>query len=167
MNPNANDTATTGQWQRGNPQGTSSSGIATQLDPCAGASANCLVTGLTAGSSVGANDIDGGITSIQSPAIALPATGVLTLDFAYYMAHLNNASSADFLRVVVVPAGAGGTTVFQELGAANNDAAAWANTSVDLSAFAGQSIRLRIEAADASGGSLVEAAVDNVTITRR
>jgi glucose/arabinose dehydrogenase len=167
VNPNANDTATTGQWQRGNPQGTSSGGSSMQLDPCAGGSTNCLVTGLSAGSSVGVNDIDGGTTSIQSPAIALPATGVLTLDFSYYMAHLNNASSADFLRVIVVPAGASGTTVFQELGAANTDAAVWANTSVDISAFAGQSIRVLIQAADASGASLVEAAVDNVTVTRR
>ena len=58
--------------------------------------------------------------------------------------------------------------MFQELGAANNDAAAWANhVASNLNSFAGQTIRLRIEAADASGGSLVEAAVDNVTITRR
>ena len=57
--------------------------------------------------------------------------------------------------------------MFQELGAANNDAAAWATTSANLTSFAGQTVRLRIEAADASGASLVEAAVDNVTITRR
>ena len=75
VNPNGTDTASTGAWARGNPQPTNSGGTAMQLDLCAGGSANCLVTGLSAGTSVGANDIDGGTTSIQSPAITLPATG--------------------------------------------------------------------------------------------
>jgi subtilisin family serine protease len=46
-NPSGTDTATTGAWQRGTPQATSS-GIATQLGACAGGS-NCLVTGLSGG----------------------------------------------------------------------------------------------------------------------
>jgi aminopeptidase S len=36
---------------------------------------------------------------------------------------------------------------------------------VDLSAYAGRSVRLLVEAADASTASLVEAAVDDVLIT--
>ena len=163
-NPNGTDTATTGAWQRGTPQQTSS-GSVMQLGACAGGS-NCLVTGLTAGASVGDNDIDNGTTSIQSPAIALPASGTLTLGFSYYFAHLNNSSSADFFRVSIV--GPGGTTqVFQELGSAATDAAAYSTQSVNISSFAGQSIRILIQAADASTGSLVEAAVDNVTVTQQ
>jgi hypothetical protein len=46
-------------------------GMPLQLGSCQG-SANCLITGLAAGSSNGANDVDGGQTSIESPAIALP-----------------------------------------------------------------------------------------------
>jgi aminopeptidase S len=57
--------------------------------------------------------------------------------------------------------------VIQELGTAANDAAAWTTQSVDISAFAGQSIRIVITAADNAGGSLVEAGVDDVVITRR
>jgi hypothetical protein len=103
---------------------------------------------------------------IQSPPINLPATGTLTLGFSYYFAHLNNSSSADFFRVSIV--GAGGTTqVFQELGSAANDAAAYSTQSVNISSFAGQSIRILIQAADAATGSLVEAAVDNVTVTQQ
>jgi lysyl endopeptidase len=164
-NPNATDTATTGRWQRGNPEGTTSGGTALQLDPCAGGTPNCLVTGLTAGGSAGANDVDGGVTTIQSPAIALPSGTGLTLTFNFYFAHLGNSSSADFFRVRVVGPG-GTTTVFQELGTASVDAAAWAPATVSLSAFAGQTVRIRIEAADAAEGSLVEAAVDDVKITR-
>ena len=57
----------------------------------------------------------------SSPAIALPASGTLTLSFAYYFAHLNNSSSADFFRVSVVN-GSTATVVFQELGTAADDA---------------------------------------------
>src|SRR6185503_20168742 len=114
--------------------------------------------GRLAGSAVGANDVDGGVTSIDSPVIALPATGSLTLSFFYYFAHLNNATSADFFRVSVVN-GTTATVVFQEPGTAATDAAAFVQRSVNLTPFAGQPIRIRFEAADAAGGSLVEAAV--------
>jgi hypothetical protein len=164
VNPGATDTATTGRWQRGNPQGTSSGGAAMQLDPCDANGASCLVTGLTAGSAVGANDVDGGTTSIQSPAITLPASGSVTLRFAYYFAHLNNSSSADFFRVRIVGTGSP-VTVFEELGAATTDAASWVTRTVSLNAFLGQTIRIRVEAADAAAGSLVEAAVDTVRVT--
>ena len=48
-------------------------------------------------------------------------------------------------------------TVFQRLGAAVNLNGAWATNTVSLNAFAGQTVRLVIEAADASTASLVEA----------
>ena len=48
---------------------------------------------------------------------------------------------------------------------ANNDNGAWASTTVDVSAFAGQSVLIVVEAANASTASLVEAAVDDVRIT--
>ncbi|MFC7648740.1 hypothetical protein ACFQX6_56080 [Streptosporangium lutulentum] len=81
------------------------------------------------------------------------------------MAHGSNASSADFLRVRVV--GSTTTQVFQQLGAASNRNGAWATATADISAFAGQSVRILIEAGDASGASLVEAGIDDVTITRQ
>ena len=63
----------------------------------------------------------------------------------------------------------GSTTslVFEELGAANNDDAVWAASSANISSFAGQTVRILIEAADASTASLVEAAIDNVQITQQ
>jgi aminopeptidase S len=126
---------------------------------------NDLVTGPLAGASAGVNDVDGGVTTITSPAITLPTTGTLTLSFSFYLAHLNNATSADFFRVFVV----GNTTsqVFQVLGAAANRTGTFAVQSVNISAFAGQSIRIRFEAADAATASLIEAAVDDVRITQQ
>ena len=157
------DTAATGQWQRANPE-TTTSGITTQQGTTPSGSFD-LVTGATAGASAGVNDVDGGTTSIQSPAIAIPAGGTVTLSLAFYFAHLNNATSADFFRVRVV--GATSATVIEELGTAADDAATFATRTVDISAFAGQTVRLVIETADAATASLVEAAVDDVKITRQ
>jgi aminopeptidase S len=156
------NTATAGLWERADPAATSS-GVATQLGTTTSGSFD-LVTGAAAGASAGVNDVDGGATIIGSPAIALPA-GTLTLSFSWYLAHLNNATSADYLRVRVV-AGATTTTVFSQAGAATDRAAAWQSATVDLSAYAGQSVRLQVEAADVAGASLVEAAVDDVRIVR-
>ena len=160
-NPTGTDTATTGVWERGNPEDTNSTGLKQLGTTVSGI--NDLVTGRLAGSSAGVNDIDGGVTSIRSPLITLPSTGTLTLSFSYYLAHGSNASSADFLRVRIV--GASATTVFQRLGAATNVNGAWASTSVSLNAFAGQSVRILIEAADAGTASLVEAGIDDVRVT--
>ena len=54
--------------------------------------------------------------------------------------------------------------VFEELGSGEYDFASWENFSVDISAFAGQTVRLLIAAADAGSGSLIEAGVDDVMI---
>jgi subtilisin family serine protease len=164
-NASGTDTATTGQWARANPETTTSSGTKQLGTTVSGV--NDLVTGpLLGASGAGTFDIDGGTTSIQSPAITLSGGTSFTLNFSYYMAHGTNSSTADFFRVRIV-VGSTVTTVFEELGAANNDDAAWATGTVNLSQFAGQTIRILIEAADASTASLVEAGVDDVRITRQ
>jgi extracellular elastinolytic metalloproteinase len=162
-NPNGTDTATTGRWERGDPEATDSGG-AKQLGTTT-SGVNDLVTARLAGASAGVNDIDGGVTSIRSPAITLPATGTLTLTFNQYLAHGSNATSADFLRVSVV--GTTTSVVFQRVGAAVNLNGAWAAASANLTPFAGQTIRLLIEAADAGTASLVEAGIDDVRVTRQ
>jgi hypothetical protein len=73
------------------------------------------------------------------------------------------ASSADFLRVSIVHNG-GTTPVLTRSGAAADLDAVWTVSSASLTPYAGQSIRILIGAADASGASLVEAAVDDVRI---
>jgi extracellular elastinolytic metalloproteinase len=162
-NPNGTDTATTGAWERGDPEATDSSGPKQLGTTVSGV--NDLVTARLAGAAAGTNDIDGGITSIRSPAISLPATGTLTLSFSYYLAHGSNATTADFLRVSVV--GSSTSVVFQRLGAAADVDGAWATATANLSSFAGQTVRLLIEAADAATASLVEAGIDDVRITQQ
>ncbi|GAB3965160.1 M14 family zinc carboxypeptidase [Plantactinospora veratri] len=161
VNPAGTDTATSGAWERGTAQATASSG-AKQLAAYAGS--NDLVTGRLAGAAAGDHDVDGGVTSVQSPAITLPGSGTLTLSLAWYLAHGSNASTADYLRVSVVHSG-GTTQLLNQAGAASNRNGGWTTATANLSAYAGQSVRLLVQAADDSGASLVEAAVDNVTIT--
>jgi aminopeptidase S len=162
VNAGATDTATSGRFERGDPAATSS-GVATQLGTTVSGSYD-LVTGATAGASAGANDVDAGTTTVRSPAITLPS-GTLNLSFSWYLSHLNNATSGDYFRVRVI-SGTTTTTVFTQAGAASNRAAAWQTATVNLSAYAGQSVRLQVEAADTGTASLVEAAVDNVLITQ-
>ncbi len=164
-NPAGSDTASTGRWQVANPSGTSLNGVAQQLGTTTSGS-QALVTDGRAGSSVGSYDIDGGVTSVRSPNIELPTGADLMLSFNYYMAHLSNSSSADFLRITVVGP-TGSQVVYQELGAGNNDAAAWVTYSGSLNQFAGQTIYFLVEAADASNGSLVEAGIDDLLIEAR
>ncbi|MFI6793547.1 M14 family zinc carboxypeptidase [Nonomuraea sp. NPDC050383] len=161
--PSGTDTATAGQWERGDPADTTSSG-AKQLGTTV-SGANDLVTGRLAGTAAGDHDVDGGVTSIQSPPITLPSGGTLSLSLSWYLAHGSNSSSADYLRVRVV--GDTTATVLQQAGAAANRNGSWSAATADVTAFAGQTVRVVIDAADVSGASLVEAGVDDVRITRR
>ena len=161
-NAAATDTATLGLWERGDPDPTSSSGTKQLGTTTSGV--NDLVTGRLAGASPGENDVDGGTTSIQSPAIALPASGNLSLTFNSYLANGSNSSTADFLRVRVV--GTTTQTVYTRSGSATNVNGAWLSNNVSLNAFAGQTVRIVVEAADASTASLVEAGVDDLRVTR-
>jgi trimeric autotransporter adhesin len=158
-NPDGTDTATRGRWERGVPEQYTGGGIIIQ-NGTTPSPVNDLVTGA---STVGSNgDIDGGSTSVQSPPIVLPS-GILTLSFSYYLAHRNDSSADDFFRASVVTS-SGATVLFQELGTATNDAASFTLRSVDLSPFAGQTVRIRFAAGDFAVDNLLEAAVDDVRI---
>jgi Zn-dependent metalloprotease len=161
VNPSGTDAATAGRFERGTGEATSYSGTNLQL-AAAGGSGD-LVTGASAGADVGANDIDGGATSIQSAEIALPADGTLTLSFSWYFGHLDNAAGDDYLRVRVV--GGSETTVLNEVGAGSDRAAGWQTASVDISGHAGQTVRVLVDAADAGTPSLIEAGIDDLKIT--
>jgi len=162
-NPNRTDTAYRGTWERANPQSVYYNGYK-QLGITASGSYD-LVTGPLSGRSAGDNDVDGGITTMRSPNMTLPSGRSLTLTFSYYFAHANNSSSVDYLRVKIV--GSTTSTIFQEVGARNDDDASWQTFSVSLNNFAGQTVYILIEAADAGNESLVEAAIDDVLIVAK
>ncbi len=160
-NPSGTDTATTGAWGVSNPEQTSS-GITLQLGTTVSGS-QALVTDGRAGSSAGTYDIDNGTTSVRSPDVALPAGANLELSFSSYFAHLTNGTTEDFFRVTLVGSG-GSQVIVEERGDGTEVAAVWAGSTTDISSFGGQTVYLLIEAADAGGGSLIEAGVDDVLI---
>ena len=162
LNPNGSDSASTGRWQRANPEPSSYNSYVMQLGNAAEGQ-YALVTDGRAGTSVGSYDVDNGVTSIRSPDIDLSNARSASVSLSYYLAHLNNSSSEDFLSIKVV--GNTTTTLLDERGAANYDNATWQTGNYDLNQYAGEQIYLLIETADASGASLVEAAIDNIVIT--
>jgi carboxypeptidase T len=160
------DTATSGLWAVANPAPTSSSGRKQLGTTVSGSRA--LVTGASAGASASSNDVDGGRTTIRSRAIGLPADAAEfgPLTFRYAFAHNAAATKADAFRLVVQAEDGTRTVVFERRGRSADVDAAWLSASVDLDAWAGQSIRLVFEAVDGGRGNLVEAAVDDIRIRR-
>lgn len=163
-NPYNTDRASSGQWELGHLEATTYQNIATQRAANTGNAA--LATGLQAGSMVGSYDLDGGLSSIRSPAINLPSDTKYRLEFAYYFAHLWNASTNDFFRVSVVE-GNRRHLLLEQTGNLANRAAQWTNFNTDLAAYAGKTIYILLEAADADAGSIVEAALDSLKIVKQ
>jgi predicted secreted protein len=163
VNPAGNDTATTGMWERDDPQGTTAYGTALQLNDTV-SGGTCLVTGAPAGLNAGTFDIDGGDTTILSPEIHLPQSAAgITLELNYTLAHLYNSSADDFLRITVI-SDSDSQVILNESGAGQNRPGRWSRLTASLNGFAGNTIQLVIEAADNGRASLVEAAIDDVRI---
>jgi hypothetical protein len=166
VNADGTDTATAGGWQRGDPAATSTAGGVKQLgDATSGISV--LGTGLAAGTSASANDLDGGRSTILSPVIDLPAGLGQTLQFRWSFAHDASPGRGDGLTVEVVDVVSGTRrAVFRVLSNGTDTDGAWRAATISLDTFAGSRIRLRFVAADAAPDGLVEAEVDDIRVTR-
>jgi hypothetical protein len=158
-NPYGTDTATGGKWIRANPEGT------TYQSNSVPSGNRAMVTAYKAGAGVQSYDVDGGVTSVRSTPISL-GDAVGYLFFRYYFAHGASSSSSDSFEVYVEAEGGTRTLVKEEKGAANKDTPSWASASVPLTPWAGQTVRIVFVAADRGASSTVEAAVDDVRVTR-
>jgi hypothetical protein len=156
------DTASTGQWGRSNPSLTTFDGVAMQPDNAAEGEF-ALITDGQSGSRLGSFDVDNGVTTMKSPNIDLTEASQANLSFSYFFAHLGNANSDDYLRVKIV--GSTTSTVLEKRGTREVVGADWQTHHVDISEFAGQSVYILVEAADAGRGSLIEAGIDSVDIS--
>jgi carboxypeptidase T len=157
--PDGTDTATAGTWQRADPKATKLQ--AGQVP----SGSRALVTGARAGRRVRSYDLDGGESTVRSPAIALPdEVGKLT--FRYYFAHRGDATSQDHFRAFVEDAEGVRTMIHEELGSATRDLPVWRKVAVSMTPWAGQTVRIVFVAADDGAPSAIEAAVDDVRIKR-
>ena len=163
--PDKTDTATSGRWDRVIAQPTYASGPK-QLASSSGQ--YDLATGGGAGANAQANDLDG-TTTIRSRAVTLDAdpANVGELAFRYTFAHGLSSTSADWFRVQVEQEDGTRTTVFQQSGRHADRDGSWATVNVNLDAYAGQTIRIVVQAKDGGPDNLVEAAIDDVRIRRQ
>ncbi|MFL5680000.1 MAG: M14 family metallopeptidase [Chloroflexota bacterium] len=164
VNPDGTDTATAGVWQRANPGSISANSKATQLGTTPSGSID-FVTQAAVGGTASKSDVDGGVTTVRSAPVTIPAT-VGPLTFRYYLAHQYGGTAADGFRAYVEDAGGTRTLVFQKAGSAADVAAAWTSASVSMAPWVGKTVRLVFTATDADADNLVEAAFDDVRIER-
>ena len=163
-NPDGTDTASeTSRFSRGDPQPTSWNGHPMQLGTAV-SGRYVLGTGLAAGTSPGARDLDGTTTVRSVPITLADPSGVLS--FRYVFAH-GPSSSADSLAAYVEDSTGHRTQGWQQVGSASTVAAAWTRAAVSLDPWAGQTVHLVFQASDGGPDSLVEAELDDIRVERR
>lgn len=165
------DDASAGIWEWGNPNGTEdSSGEVQPENDHSPYGTNCFVTG-NGGGSIGADDVDGGVTTLLSPQLELEGYGEIYL--SYWRWYINNAGDnpgSDHWRVDV--SNNGGTS-WVNLEDTQYSSRQWVNNRYILSDYieVSNNMQFRFTAEDiqypgdnGNGGSLVEAALDDVYI---
>ncbi|KAA3605584.1 MAG: T9SS C-terminal target domain-containing protein [Calditrichaeota bacterium] len=155
------DDATSGEWIRDDPVGTD----AQPEDDHTDVGVACFVTGnANPGQAAGANDVDGGITTLVSP--IFDATTVINPIVDYYRWYSNDQGASpgnDFFNIQISNNGGSTWTVLENTNVSNN---AWENFRFLISDFVTPTAQcqLRFIAQDLGQGSLVEAAVDDILV---
>jgi carboxypeptidase T len=158
----AGDTATTGKWARGNPIGTSSGGQPANpeddFSPAPGV--QCFVTG-NGGGAAGDDDVDNGVTTLLSPVFDLSHVGAATLSYGRWYADLSVAD--DQFAVSISNNGGASWVPLESLATTQNS---WNLSEFNVESILPQTdkMRLRFVASDQPNNSLVEAAVDELSV---
>ncbi|MEP0846553.1 MAG: hypothetical protein HRF50_06985 [Phycisphaerae bacterium] len=163
----ADDTATTGIWNRGDPEGTVNSGEPVQTgDDHTASGVNCWATDTRAGSSAGVYDVDGGKTTLYSPVIDLAGNDANISYWRWYSNHAGSGPHADTFVVDVANDGASWVNV-ETVGPAGVEAeGGWYYHEFRVSdkVTPTATVQLRFVASDYSDPSLIEAAVDDFLV---
>ncbi|GJQ31122.1 MAG: hypothetical protein HBSAPP03_30060 [Phycisphaerae bacterium] len=160
------NTATSGLWNRMDPQGTAAQ---PEDDTTPSPGINCWVTDGNAGASVGANDVDGGYTTLTSPPINLLGQPDAIITYSrWYSNTAGSAPNADIFTVQI--SGDGSTWLPLEVvgPTGSQTSGGWYFPSFRVGDFLTPTatVRLRFIADDAASGSIVEAAVDDLVVRR-
>jgi carboxypeptidase T len=161
VNPDGTDTApANSRFVRADPAQTTAYGV--KIQPTGVVSGRyAYVTGAAAGAVANSNDLDG-TTTMRSVPIELPAEPG-DLSFRYVFAH-GPSSSDDGIKVFVEDGTATRTLVWSIEGTPRTVAASWVRAAVPLTPWAGQSIRVVIQATDGAANSLVEVLIDDIRV---
>jgi carboxypeptidase T len=165
INPDGTDTApAAGRWARGNPEPTTLNGLRIQPDGTA-SGRYAYITGLRAGSSLNAGDLDGR-TTLRSTAITVagdPRSRFLA--FRYTFAH-GPSSAADTLKLFIEDDTGTRTEIWSVAGSASIVGAGWRTARVDIASPETRTIHLVFQATDGGADSLVEMGLDDIRIER-
>ncbi len=154
----ASDSATTGIWERADPQSTAAQ---PEDDHTPGSGTLCWITDGASGGSLGANDIDGGATTLTSP--LLDASGLPDgAELIYWRWYSNDtgASPNEDSMLVQISTNDGGS--WSTLETVTENAGIWVEKR--FPAPDSDQIRVRFIASDLGSGSIVEAGVDDLRI---
>jgi len=155
------DTATTGIWNRMDPEGTA----AQPEDDHTPSGTDCWVTDGFAGASLGSRDIDGGATTLTSPTLDATPTGDQT-DLVYWRWYSNNAGSSPNEDSMLVEISNDDGTSWTTLETITENAGAWVEKRFSVADFVAPTAQMRVRfvASDFINGSIVEAGVDDLRL---
>jgi choice-of-anchor B domain-containing protein len=157
----AGDTATTGQWVRVDPNATT----AQPEDDHSVPGTICWITGnAAAGAAAGTADVDGGYTTLVSPAYDMSSLVDPSIEYWYWYSNNLGAAPGEDVMPVEISGDDGATWVLVENIATNDNA--WTKAIVRVADFVtpGAAVRIRFRAQDLGAGSLVEAGIDDVRV---
>jgi choice-of-anchor B domain-containing protein len=157
------DNATSGVWTRVNPVGTAAQ---PEDDHTASPGVNCFVTGQgTVGGGVGDNDVDGGTTTLITPAFDLASANEPYISYWRWYSNNNNGVIDDTFVVQVSNGGA--WVPVETIGPVSAEAVGgWFQHQFRVADFVtpNATVRVRFRASDTGSGSIVEAAVDDLRV---
>ena len=155
--------ASTGTWERGDPNGTAAQ---PEDDHTAGGN-TCWFTGQGApGGSLGANDVDGGTTTLSSPAFNL--SGQTAVELNFWLWYSNSTGGSPDQDVFLIEGSDDGGSTWTNLATVGPTGAngGWNQHSIPLESHLAMTnnVRLRFKASDTGSGSIVEAALDDLSL---
>lgn len=164
----AGDTATTGIWNRMDPEGTAAQ---PEDDHTPAPGTICWVTDGRAGSSLGDFDVDGGRTTLTSATYDASTLSEPYISYwRWYSNDTGGSPNADVFTVQISNNGGGSWSALETVGPSGpGTSGGWIFAQfrvADVIAPTNQ-MRLRFIAEDAGSGSLIEAGVDDVQISGR
>ena len=156
------DTASTGQWELGDPIGTQSNGedASPEDDDTPGVGQLCFTTG-NGGGTGGTDDVDGGFTTLISPRFDLSDAAAATLSYSRWFADL---SVADDEFQVSISNDDGATWIPLESIVGNQNFWQRSEFLVSEVIVPTDRMRLRFVASDDPNNSIVEAAIDELRV---
>jgi len=161
------DGATTGIWERCDPNGTNDGThqVQPEDDHTVAPGTQCYITGQSpVGAAQGDNDVDGGKTTLFSPTIDLSDySSALVSYYRWYTNDTGSEPGTDVWKVDISDDGGGS---WENLETTNVSNRSWAFQQFNIGDYVDLTtqVLVRFVAEDAGGGSIVEAGVDDFQI---